>query len=230
MIMLNILFAETALELVPRQIIKHPSITRNAKRMGKKPESCLLDRSLHHHAMLKLPDSEKRGRPDIIHFCLLEALGTPLNKKGGLSLISQTYDNNTIFISPEVRLPRECHRFNSLMEQLLTEYQVPQNNEHPLLKLEKLTINQVKESIKPTKTIALTSHGKLSNLKEVCKEISLEPQPLVIIGAYPTGTMSNETLSITDEQISIYPEALEAWVVTSRLIYEFEQTIGSKYL
>jgi rRNA small subunit pseudouridine methyltransferase Nep1 len=230
MIMLNILFAETALELVPRQIIKHPSITRNAKRMGKKPESCLLDRSLHHHAMLKLPDSEKRGRPDIIHFCLLEALGTPLNKKGGLSLISQTYDNNTIFISPEVRLPRECHRFNSLMEQLLTEYQVPQNNEHPLLKLEKLTINQVKESIKPTKTIALTSHGRLSNLKEVCKEISLEPQPLVIIGAYPTGTMSNETLSITDEQISIYPEALEAWVVTSRLIYEFEQTIGSKYL
>jgi rRNA small subunit pseudouridine methyltransferase Nep1 len=230
MIMLNILFAETALELVPRQIIKHPSITRNAKRMGKKPESCLLDRSLHHHAMLKLPDSEKRGRPDIIHFCLLEALVTPLNKKGGLSLISQTYDNNTIFISPEVRLPRECHRFNSLMEQLLTEYQVPQNNEHPLLKLEKLTINQVKESIKPTKTIALTSHGRLSNLKEVCKEISLEPQPLVIIGAYPTGTMSNETLSITDEQISIYPEALEAWVVTSRLIYEFEQTIGSKYL
>jgi len=224
--MLNILFAETALELVPRQIIKHPSVTRNAKRMGKKPESCLLDRSLHHHAMLRLPDSEKRGRPDIIHFCLLEALGTPLNKKGGLSLISQTYDNNSIFISPEVRLPRDCHRFNSLMEQLLTEYQVPQAPELPLLKLEKMTINQVKESIKPTKTIALTSHGKLSNFKEVCKEISVEPKPLVLIGAYPSGPMNNETLTIADEQISIYPEALEAWVVTSRLIYEFEQSIG----
>jgi len=31
--------------------------------------------------MKKLRESEKRGRPDIVHFALLEALGSPLNKE-----------------------------------------------------------------------------------------------------------------------------------------------------
>ena len=78
--MLNLFFVESSLELVPRKIARHPSVTRNAQREGKNPEGVLLDRSLHHHAMLSLPEAEKRGRPDIIHFCLLEALGSPLNK------------------------------------------------------------------------------------------------------------------------------------------------------
>jgi rRNA small subunit pseudouridine methyltransferase Nep1 len=71
--MLTILFVETSLELVPRKIMRHPSVTRNAKREGKKPNEVLLDRSLHHHAMKSLDGAERRGRPDIIHFCLLEA-------------------------------------------------------------------------------------------------------------------------------------------------------------
>lgn len=223
--MLNILFAETALELVPREIQRHPSVTRNAKRMGKKPEHCLLDRSLHHYAMHNLKDSEKRGRPDIIHFCLLEALGTPLNKKGKLNLVSQTYDKNAIFISPEVRLPRDCYRFNTLMEQLLIEQQVPLKPEKPLLRLEKMDLNEIINYIRPTRKIVLTSHGTQSNLENVCKNIKYETNPVLIIGAYPTGPMSEEVLSIADDIVSIYPESLEAWVVTSRLIYEYEKTI-----
>ncbi|MBM3291826.1 16S rRNA methyltransferase [Candidatus Bathyarchaeota archaeon] len=224
--MLNILFAETALELVPKEITRHPAVRRNAKKMGKNPEHCLLDRNLHHYAMLRLLNSEKRGRPDIIHFCLLEALGSPLNKVGKLTITAHTYDDNTINIMPEVRLPRDCLRFNNLMEQLLTEKQVPQKPELPLLKIEKNDIKKVKDNINPTKTIVLTSHGKLNNLKELCRKISQESKPLVIIGAYPTGPMDKKTLDIADEMISIYPETLEAWVITSRLIYEYEQATG----
>ncbi|MBN1682313.1 16S rRNA methyltransferase, partial [Candidatus Bathyarchaeota archaeon] len=224
--MINILFAETALELVPREILKHPSVTRNAKRMGKKPERCLLDRSLHHYAMQNLLDSEKRGRPDIIHFCLLEALGSPLNKKGKLNLLSQTYNKETIFFSPEVRLPRDCYRFNTLMEQLLIEKQVPPKPDKPLLRIEKMTLKEIIDFVKPTKKIVLTNHGSQSNLENVCKKIVNEINPLFIIGAYPTGPMNKEVLSIADETISIYPEPLETWVVTSRLIYEYEKTKG----
>jgi rRNA pseudouridine-1189 N-methylase Emg1 (Nep1/Mra1 family) len=38
--------------------------------------------------------------------------------------------------------------------------------------------------------------------------------------------MREETMSHADEAVSIYPEALEAWVVTSRLVYEFERALG----
>jgi rRNA pseudouridine-1189 N-methylase Emg1 (Nep1/Mra1 family) len=37
--------------------------------------------------------------------------------------------------------------------------------------------------------------------------------------------MREETMSHADEAVSIYPEALEAWVVTSRLLYEYEKAM-----
>ena len=54
----------------------------------------------------KLNNWRKRGRPDIVHLCLLEALESPLNKNKILSVYVHTYDNKIIYINPEVRLPR----------------------------------------------------------------------------------------------------------------------------
>ena len=68
--MLDLVFVETSLELVPPEILRHPSVKRNAKRRGKRAEETLLDRSLHHYAMDKLSDSEKRGAsryPSLLH-------------------------------------------------------------------------------------------------------------------------------------------------------------------
>ncbi|TRM90261.1 16S rRNA methyltransferase, partial [Sulfolobus sp. B1] len=52
--MVNIILLESAIELVPREIVDHPSVIKNAKRRGKKPEDTLLDISLHYHAMKSL--------------------------------------------------------------------------------------------------------------------------------------------------------------------------------
>ena len=82
--MLNLILVEAALELVPKRILRHPSVRRNAKRRGKPPEETLLNRSIHHSAMSRLENSEKRGRPDIANVCLLETQGSPLNKLGKL--------------------------------------------------------------------------------------------------------------------------------------------------
>ncbi len=224
--MLNILFVEAALEIVPRGISRHPAVVRNAKRMGKAPEGVLLDRSFHHRAMLDLTEGEKRGRPDIIHFCLLEALGTPLNKMGKLKSIVHTLNGDTLSIAPELRLPRDCLRFNSLMEQLFAEGSVPPGEKEPLMSLERKSIRDIKIDIKPSRTIALTSHGKPEKLENICKRLASESNPLVFLGAYPHGPMREQTLAQADEAVSINKEALEAWVVTSRLIYEYEKMSG----
>ncbi len=223
--MLNLLFVETSLELVPRKIARHPSVTRNARREGKSPEEVLLDRSLHHHAMLSLPDVEKRGRPDIIHFCLLEALGSPLNKAGKLKPLVHTFNDDLLEVSPELRLPRDCYRFRSLMEQLFALGRVPPEGA-PLITLSRKSLGEVKKGVNPSHTVALTSHGNARKLSDLCMDLSAEPNPLVFIGAYAHGAMREETLNEADESVSIYPEALEAWVVTSRLVYEYEKAIG----
>jgi rRNA small subunit pseudouridine methyltransferase Nep1 len=222
--MLHIVLVEAALETVPPEMLRHPSVRRNAKRRGKRPEETLLNRSLHHSAMDRLPESHKRGRPDIVHLCLLEALGAPLNAEGRLRVWIHTFGGYVIEVSPRARLPRDCNRFNGLVEQLLIEGRVPPGEEEPLMTLRRMGLGALLEEIGASRTFALTSHGEPSGLEDVCHSLAQEKAPVVMIGAFPHGPMRDETLSFADEAVSIYPEALDAWVVASRLIYEFERT------
>ena len=221
--MLHLVFVEAALEPVPPGIIGHPSVRRNAKRRKKPPGETLLNRSLHHSVMDRLPDDHKRGRPDITNICLLEALGSPLNREGRLSTWIHTYGDYTIEVAPEARLPRDCNRFNSLVEQLFVHGVVPPEGKEPLMKLTQQGLEPLKVEIAPSLTVALTSHGEPTDLETLASRLASEEAPAVFIGAFPHGSMSEETLALADEAISIYPEPLEAWVVTSRLIYEYEK-------
>lgn len=223
---LHLVFVETALELVPPEIQRHPSVRRNAKRRGKRPEETLLDRSLHHFAMDRLPDSEKRGRPDIIHFCLLEAMGSPLNRVGLLRVWVSTIDGWLVEVDPSTRPPRDFNRFKSLMEQLLLDGSAPPGDEKPLLVLRNMGLRALVEEVKPTTVVALTSHGQPGSFETVGETLVGEEAPMVLIGAYPSGVMSGETTAVADQRVSVYPESLEAWTVTSRVLYEAERGLG----
>jgi rRNA small subunit pseudouridine methyltransferase Nep1 len=224
--MLNIVLAEAALELVPSEILRHPSVRRNAKRRGKKPGETLLNRSLHHSAMTRLEGSEKRGRPDIVNICLLILQGSPLNREGHLRTYINTGRGLSISVTPEARLPRDCNRFNNLMEQLLIQGQVPPKSDKPLMSMEKKPLVTLKEEISPSLTVALTSHGEPTSMEDLSGRLAGEENPLVLVGAYPHGPLSEETLGTADMTVSIYREGLETWTVVSRLIYEYEKNIG----
>ena len=221
--MLNLVLVEAALETVPRSIIRHPSVRRNARRRGKKPEETLLDRSLHHAAMRGIVNGHKRGRPDIVHFCLLEALGAPLNREGRLRLFVHTYGGYAIEVSPEARLPRDYTRFCGLMEQLFAESRVPPGAAEPLIKLASTSLRDLMGQISASRITALTSRGQSTTLEETCRSLARDENPAVFIGAFPSGPIGEGTLSLSNEALSIYPEPLDAWIVTSRIIYEFER-------
>jgi len=70
--MLHLVLVEAALETVPLGILGHPSVRRNAKRRKKRTVETLLNRSLHHHAMERLKENLRRGRPDIANVCLTQ--------------------------------------------------------------------------------------------------------------------------------------------------------------
>ncbi len=91
--------------------------------------------------------------------------------------------------------------------------------------IQKMGLGELLGEISPTRIVALTSRGEPSNMEDLCRALSAEENPMVLIGAFPHGPMEEETLSHADDVVSIYPEALEAWVVTSRLIYEFERAL-----
>jgi rRNA small subunit pseudouridine methyltransferase Nep1 len=221
---MNLVFTETALELVPREILLHPSVRRNSKRRKKRAEETLLDRSLHHFAMGKLPNEEKRGRPDIIHFCLLITQGSPLNTMGKLKVSINLINGFELEVDASMRPPRDCIRFNSLMEQLLINGVIPLTGK-PLMKIHHNSLSEQVKKISPSRIIALSSHGKQSSFENVSKILASEVNPAVLIGAHPKGPMSDNVLDLADAVYSVYPNSLEAWTVTSRIIYEYEKSI-----
>jgi len=223
---LNLVFVEAALELVPSEILRHPSVRRNAKRRGKRPEETLLDRSLHHYAMTGLPGQEKRGRPDILHVCLLEAMGSPLNRTGNLRVWVSTQQGYVVEIDPSTRPPRDYNRFNNLMEQLFLDGSSPPGAEKPLLRLRRLSLMGLIDELEPSKVVALTSYGSPSSFTAAAEGICGSRCPAVFVGAYPSGPMEAETLALADETLSVYPDPLEAWTVVSRLLYECERRLG----
>ncbi len=215
---------EAAIELVPKSIRDHPAVRAYAARRGKKPEEVLLDRSYHHAAMRKLKEAEQRGRPDITHFILLEALGSPLNKRGLLEVYVQTRSGHVIWINPETRLPRVYERFKGLIEKLYKEPVVEADGK-TLLKLEEKSLTELIKEVNPDIRILLSEKGKLMNWSRFGEFLVSKRKPLVMVGGFPRGDFHDETLQNADEVISIWPEALEAWVIASRVISITEQAL-----
>jgi rRNA small subunit pseudouridine methyltransferase Nep1 len=225
--LLTFVLAESALETVPEKLWKHPSVSKYAKIRRTKPRYVLLDRSFHHAAMKSLEQNEKRGRPDIVHFALLEALGSPLNKEGLLQTYVHTTGDYVIAVNPETRLPRNYDRFVSLIQQLFERGRVPpEQDATALLTLESKTLPQLIQDIKPSYVLAFSRLGKPSTLEDAVSKLIHVNNPAVIVGGFPSGHFSELTMKIANETVCIDLDMLEAWTVTSRVIYEFERALG----
>lgn len=222
---LFLILAESALEVIPKELRSHPSVLSHSKRRGKPPSRLILDRSYHHSSMKGLSKAWKRGRPDIVHVSLLMALGSPLNREGLLKVFVHTIDDHVISINPETRLPRNYMRFIGLMEQLFELGRVPPFG-RPLMQVERKTLTKLMEEIKPDHTIVLTKAGRPVVLHEVFSRLVEAERVAVLVGGFPAGRFEDSTLKLADETISIDPETLDAWTVVSRVIYEYELAIG----
>ena len=118
---LNFVLAESALELVPKEILRNPAVTSDSRRRGVDGGRILLDRSFHHSAMVKLKEPEKRGRPDLVHEALLSVTGTPLYLDGSVRVFVHTNQDVVLELAEKTRIPKSYFRFRGLVEKLLTE-------------------------------------------------------------------------------------------------------------
>jgi len=222
---LHLVIAEAALELVPKVIQGHPAVRRHASKLGKRPGEILLDRSHHHWAMRDLPDSLKRGRPDIVHFILLEALGSPLNMMGRLRTWVATYDDQVLELSPRTRLPRVYERFKGLVEKLYVDGEVRTESGERLMALRHMTLQSLVAEIKPDKIILLSEKGERLSLRALAGELHKNSEPMAIIGGFPHSGFRPETMALADKIVSIFEAPLEAWVAASRLLCAVEEML-----
>ena len=205
--------AESALELVPKEMHNEAAIIRESKQMQTPAAHLILDSSRHQAAMKKrLSDWEKRGRPDIVHFCALLALDSRLNQEQGVRFLVHTRNNEVIEFAPDVRLPRAYYRFYGLMQALFDQKEIKFGGEKVLITMRKQKLSDLLAELSKTNALyALDVSGKKAGISEIAKEIKGKDAAFVI-GGFPHGAFAEKQV-LKLPAFSISDKELCAWAV-----------------
>ena len=220
--MISLIISESALELVPYELEDHPSVVSHARKLGKHSSEILLDNSWHFAAMKGIKNEIKRGRPDIVHFSILEATTIPLYLENKLNLFVHTIDNKVIRFGKNVHLPKSYHRFQGVIEKLYREKKIIANNEL-LLEIKEQTFSELLAEIKPSKIVGFSTEGELSSYEKIAAQIS--DNSCIVLGGFQKGHFSDSIQNKITDLYSVGDESFEGHVVASRILYEYEKTI-----
>lgn len=220
--MISLILTESSLELVPKELTSHPSVISHAQKLGKKPSEILLDNSWHFAAMKEMKNEIKRGRPDLVHFCILEATTIPLYKKNKIKIYIHTIDDKVIYFGDNIHIPKSYHRFEGLIEKLFLEKTI-ESNGNVLLEIKEKSFSELIDEIKPSKIIGLSSKGEKRSFENTISEIP--ENCCLVVGGFQKGHFSDIVQSRINQLISVDDSSFEAHVVVARMLYEYEKTI-----
>ncbi len=215
--MLTLVLADAELEVVPPALQGHPAVRTSAQKRGRSPTTLLLDSSLHHPALRKFPEGERRGRPDITHLFLLLCLDSVLNTQGELRTIVHTRNDDVLRVAPETRLPKNYPRFVGLMEDLFQKGAVPE--EKPLITLDRnVSLERLLAEFEGPKWV-FREGGEPVNLWQEFAE--LDGDLVAVLGGFPHGDFRSPVARLCDRAVTIHEEPLRAWTVTSEILVAY---------
>ena len=220
--MISLILAESSLETVPHEIKSHPSVVSHARKLGKYSTEILLDNSWHFAAMKGIENEMKRGRPDLVHFSILEATTIPLYLHNKIKIYIHTVDDKVIYFGKNVHIPKSYHRFEGVIEKLYQERKIIANNE-VLLEIKEKTFSELLDEINPSRVIGFSTKGKSSSYEKITEKIS--DNSCIVVGGFQKGHFSDLVENQITNLYSIGDESFEGHVVVSRLLYEYEKTI-----
>jgi len=220
--MISLILSESSLELVPSELEHHPSVISHARKLGKYPSEILLDNSWHFAAMKGIENEMKRGRPDLVHFSILEATTIPLYLQNKMKLYVHTLDDKVISFGKNVHIPKSYHRFEGVIEKLYQEKEITTNDD-VLLEIEEKTFSELLDEINPSKVFGFSTKGIKSTYEKIAKEI--DNDACIVVGGFQKGHFSDSVQSKITDLYSVGDESFEGHVVVARMLYECEKTI-----
>ena len=243
--MITFLLYNSGLELLdslPEKLLKHPGIKHDLRKRNKKPSEVLLDLAIHQSA-LESKDKVNRGRPDIVHQVVLQYLFSPLIHPSGstqnpkLELFIHTSSNWFFEVPSAWRPPTHFLRFRGLLERLLHKKSLVISADEEII-LEKGTVKQIIQNLKPSTIINFTSHGKkdplsLHGFADVLTDYYKRPETaLCLIGGFQHGGMP-ESISkqikeskVKVKEISLEGGRLPSWKVLSISLQALEWNLS----
>ena len=220
--MISLILAESSLELVPEELKSHPSVISHAQKLDKKPSKILLDNSWHFAAMKGIKNEIKRGRPDLVHFSVLEATTIPLYFENKIKIFIHTINDKVISFGENVHIPKSYHRFAGLFEKLFLEKTIKIDNRE-LLSIKDQTFSKLIDEINPSQIIGLSTTGKPSSFEKIATNVI--DGSCVVVGGFQKGHFSDSIKNKFTDLFSVGNTPLESHVVVARMLYEYEKTI-----
>ena len=175
--------------------------------------------------MKRLPYSWKRGRPDIVHFALMEALSTPLFMNRMLRVYVHTINDKIITIADNLRIPKSYFRFERLMASLFRDNLIKSNEGTILMEISDGTFSDLIDIIKPDMVIGLSTVGVQSKVQKVAENAQSVDHPSLVVGGFAKGHFSENVSRSLGPTYSISNITLEAHVVIARILYECEKLL-----
>ncbi len=218
--MLTIIIADAELETIPPEMRDDYSIRKIAVERKKKVDGIILDSNYMHSAIDRYfpGESNRRGRPDIIHIFLLVAMDSILNRMGNLRVRIHTRNDLVIDISADTRLPRAYNRFIGLFEKLFAEGRIVADGK-TLLQVQKGTLNSAID--RPAERVLAMAPDAV--IKPVDSVISGPENMTVIIGGFSEGNYRSNVDRF--EKASIFNEELTIWSVGMEVITQYERVL-----
>jgi rRNA small subunit pseudouridine methyltransferase Nep1 len=237
--MIWIVLAEAALEIVPPELWDHPAVIADTKRQGVPVDRLLLDTNYHHAAMHGFEDREKRGRPDIVHFCLLSTINTPLNKlfdqlRVCIHVVRPA--ECLIQVDPSTRVPRSLNRFAGVIVKVLAGERAATDDADgspDLFSRMDVTLADFIARFDSANVHGLSRHGTAGSFYDAAARIANPgtgntAETCLVIGGFQGGTFSPATLAAIPEGNlhSLAPVSLDAWTACARAVFIVEQAIA----
>ena len=119
-------------------------------------------------------------------------------------------------------MPKSYHRFQGLIEKLFKNYKIKVDNT-TLLELYNMTFEELLTKIQPSEILGLSTKGDQSTFQDTARAITKDT--CIVIGGFQKGHFSEKILKTFDNLKSVNINSLEAHVVASRILYEYEKTI-----
>ena len=220
--MISLILSESSLELIPPELKHHPSIISHARKLGKRPSEILLDNSWHFAAMKGIENEMKRGRPDLVHFSILEATTIPLYLQNKMKVYVHTLDDKVISFGENVHIPKSYHRFEGVIEKLYQEKKITVKDD-VLLEIQEKTFSTLLAEINPSKVLGFSTEGITSTYEKISQEITNDT--CIVIGGFQKGHFSDSINEKITDLYSVGDESFEGHVVVARMLYEYEKTI-----
>lgn len=171
---------------------------------------------------------EKRGRPDVVHIVLLEALGSLINMEGLLEVKIHTLGDYVIDVDPSARIPRNYMLFVGLMEQLFEVGRVPPDSPKPLLTLRPLTLERLIEGL-PRPVIAISNYGDYMKLSDLAaKLVEKKLRATIVFPGFPAAAdFSSKVYRVAD--LVVKPSRkhrLDPWTIVSHTLALLAHRLG----